>query len=327
MIIILHSALAEDAPLDEQDTLVQVAVVQNALEQLGFQVIAVPFTLDFIQLGKTLRQHNPSLVFNLVESVDGRGELIHLVPLLLEQLKIPYTGGNTKALFTSSDKILAKRLLNSAGIATPAWIELADLKKKSFPLDGPYLVKSVIEDGSIGIDQSSLVHDTLAFSEIIEDRTLRFGGQWFAERYIPGREFNLSLIAGDSGPQVLPVAEIKFIDFPEDQFQIVDYAAKWKTESKEYQNTPRSFDFDANDQALLEHLKTQALACWDLFEVTGYARVDFRVDQASQPYVLEVNVCPSLAPDAGFIAAAAQQGLSYEKVLERILSDARRRIV
>lgn len=321
MIIILHSSIAENATPDEHDTLVQVAIVQAALEKLGFEVIALPFTLDFPKLSATLRQHNPSVVFNLVESVEGRGELIYLAPMLLDQLAIPYTGGNAKALFTSSDKVLAKRLLKSANIATPDWFESADLPHKQFSPDGHYLVKSIIEDGSIGIDQTSLVNDAATFAKVISDRQHRFGGRWFAERYIPGREFNISILASDSGPEVLPIAEIKFIDFAEDQFHIVDYAAKWLVQSKEYQNTPRNFNFSDRDHQLLGHLKKLALACWNLFAVKGYARIDFRIDHLEQPWALEVNVNPALTPDAGFIAAAEKAGLSYERVIERILND------
>ncbi len=324
MIVILHSSIANDAPLDEHDTLLQVAVVREALQKLGLEVVAIPFTLDFAALKSTLQQYNPTVVFNLVESVNGRGELTHLVPSILEQLKIPYTGGSAKALFTSADKILAKRLLQSAAIPTPAWFELSDLKTKKFPSDGPYIIKSVIEDGSIGIDQTSFVRDQDAFVKIMQDRQCQFGGQWFAEHYIPGREFNISVLASSSGPQVLPIAEIKFIDFAADKFHIVDYAAKWETESNEYQKTPRSFSFSENDDFLLAHLKELSLTCWDLFAVSGYARVDFRVDHLDQPWVLEVNVCPSLAPDAGFIAAAKESGLAFEDVIERILQDARR---
>lgn len=317
MIVILHSAIAADAPLDECETMLQVAMVAKSLQELGYQVASVPFSLDLAHLGQVLQALQPKLIFNLVESVNGRGDLIHLVPVYLEQLRLPYTGGGAQALWATSDKILAKRLLTAANIATPAWLEALS---KSFPLDGPYIVKSVSEDGSIGLDQNSLVNDQQTFSRLIEDQRLCYGGQWFGERYIAGREFNVSILASPKGPEVLPLAEIQFIDFAADQFHIVDYAAKWVTTSAEYHNTPRTFDFAPSDQSLLVELQALALHCWQAFQLAGYARVDIRVDSDGKPWVLEVNVNPSLAPDAGFIAAANKAGLDYKNVVAHIIS-------
>lgn len=324
MIVILHSALQENASTDELDTLIQVSRVKKAVEKLGYEAMTVPFSLDFSKLTACLQQIKPTIVFNLVESVNGRGDLIHLAPLILEHLKIPYTGGNSRAFFQSSDKVLAKRLLQSAGIATPSWFGFLE---QPLVLDNaPYIIKSVMEDGSIGIDQTSLGSDPLSLLQVMQDRQRLYGGRWFAERYIHGREFNISILADQNGPKVLPAAEIKFLNFAADQFHIVDYAAKWASDSKEYHNTPRSFAFEEAEQPLLAKLQELSLACWQLFEMSGYARVDFRVDEQNQPWVLEVNVNPSLAEDAGFIAASSEAGLSYEDIIEKILQSARREL-
>ena len=131
------------------------------------------------------------------------------------------------------------------------------------------------------------------------------GGECFAEAYIDGREFNLSLLASKAGPQVLPPAEIRFEDYPEGKTRIVGYRAKWHESSFEYLHTVRSFEFPPEDDELLSRLKDLAVRCWSLFDLRGYARVDFRVDRDGRPWVLEVNVNPCLSPDAGFFAAAA----------------------
>ena len=96
--------------------------------------------------------------------------------------------------------------------------------------------------------------------------------------------------------------------------RIVDYAAKWHAGSFEFCNTVRRFEFDAADRPLLARLEDVAKACWRLFGLRGYARVDFRVDAAGRPWVLEVNVNPCLSPDAGFAAAAARRGLDLPAV-------------
>ena len=153
-------------------------------------------------------------------------------------------------------------------------------------------------------------------------RAERLGGEVFAEAYIAGREFNLSVLAGPDGPEVLPPAEIHFVDYPDDRPRIVGYRAKWDSDSFEYHHTPRSFDFPPPDAPLLAELCRLARACWDLFGLRGYARVDFRVDETGQPWVLEINANPCLSPDAGFGAAAERAGLSFPAVIARILADA-----
>ncbi len=149
-------------------------------------------------------------------------------------------------------------------------------------------------------------------------RRARFGGEWFAERYIEGREFNLSILEGRQGPEVLPVAEIRFVDYPLDRPRIVDYEAKWLEGSFAFAHTPRRFVEDATEADLASDLRRLAADCWRLFGLRGYARVDFRVDEAGRPWVLEVNANPCLSPDAGFMAAAAQGGLTATDVIAMI---------
>jgi D-alanine-D-alanine ligase len=112
-----------------------------------------------------------------------------------------------------------------------------------------------------------------------------------------------------------------FLGYPAGKRRIVDYAAKWDAGSFEFRNTVRRFEFDAADHALLARLVDIAMACWRLFGLRGYARVDCRVDAAGLPWVLEVNVNPCLSPDAGFIAAAMQRGLDLVAVIQRIVTD------
>lgn len=145
---------------------------------------------------------------------------------------------------------------------------------------------------------------------------------WFAEQFIDGREFNLSLIAGENGPIVFSPAEIDFSTFPPERPKIVGYSAKWDPDSFEYSATPRRFGFPPEDEVLLRQLATLAQRCWKVFHLRGYVRVDFRVDPRGQPWILEINTNPCLSPDAGFVAAAAQAGWSLDQVVAAILADA-----
>ena len=109
--------------------------------------------------------------------------------------------------------------------------------------------------------------------------------------------------------QLLPPAEMCFVGYPAGKPRIVNYAAKWDEHSFEFHATPRRFDFGAEDGDLLQRLAATARACWRLFDLRGYARVDCRIDGRGEVQVLEVNINPCLSPDAGFAAAAAQAGL------------------
>jgi D-alanine-D-alanine ligase len=139
---------------------------------------------------------------------------------------------------------------------------------------------------------------------------------------VDGREFNLSVLGrGGAGAEVLPPAEIRFVDFPRGKPRMVGYKAKWDEGSRESCCTPRSFDFPAEDAPLLADLAAAATRCWNLFGLRGHARVDFRVDGAGVPWVLEVNANPCLSSDAGFAAAAARSGLSQRDAIGRIVAD------
>jgi len=153
-------------------------------------------------------------------------------------------------------------------------------------------------------------------------RAGRAGSPWFAEAFIEGREFNLGLLDGPNGPTVLPPAEMLFEDFPEGKPRIVGYAAKWHEDSFEYSHTVRRFDLPGQDGALVAEMSRQALACWRLFGLRGWARVDFRVDGAGRPFILEVNANPCLSPDAGFAAGLARAGIPFIEAVGRIAAAA-----
>ena len=318
---LLFGRLPPRAGFDEQDVLVEAATVERALRELDWQVRRVPLGLDLRSAARRLSRLAPDFVFNVVESVEGRDRLVHLAPALLDSLGLPYTGSPTEAIFLTSSKLLAKQRMRAAGVPTPAWapIRPGAIPEPDFP--PPYIVKSVWEHASIGLTGTSVAPDRPALEQELRRRVSR---ELFVEAYVEGREFNLALLeeAGRQ-PQVLPPAEIQFQSFPEGKPRIVDYAAKWEGGSMEFAQTPRRFDFPDPDRGLLETLKDLALRCWELFALRGYARVDFRVDAAGQPWVLEVNTNPCLSPDAGFLAAAARAGLSPTEVVRRIVEGAR----
>jgi len=322
-VVIVHSALSPDSSPDDRDAQVQADAVQGALARLGHTSDRLTCDLDLAAVRDRLRQCRPDMVFNLVESLAGTGRLIAHFPSLLDALGLRYSGCRAEAVFLTSNKLLAKSCMRAAGIPTPPWIDAQDRSAKDNASGQPdrWMIKSVWEHASIGLDQDAILDRPTPQSLLacLEKRAALLGGSCFAEAYIDGREFNLSLLDGPDGVLVLPPAEILFDGYGDEKARIVDYRAKWDETSFEYHHTPRSFDFGHQDRPLLERLTDLARACWDLFHLRGYARVDFRVDARNRPWILEVNANPCLSPDAGFNAALRQAAISFDKAVDRIL--------
>jgi D-alanine-D-alanine ligase len=325
-IAVVHNSVPAAGAPDEQDVLAQADAVTDALRQLGHKPVRLAGGLNLSRIQSELRAVGPQMVFNLVESLDGTGRLIHLFPFLLDAMALPYTGAGAEALMLTSNKLLAKSLMESAGLPTPAWVASRAARGLGFfrrPRENPgrWIVKSVWEHASVGLDAEAVLEtaSTHLLHTLLEERAPRLGGACFAEAFIDGREFNLSLLESPDGLQILPPAEIIFEGFEAGQARIVDYQAKWDPDSYAYHHTPRRFDIDAADEGLMEDLRSLSRECWDLFGLRGYARVDFRVDHHGRPWILEINANPCLSPDAGFAAAVHRAGLSMTEAVGRIV--------
>ncbi|MFH2052161.1 MAG: D-alanine--D-alanine ligase [bacterium] len=322
-LLLVHNSVPPGAPPDEADVLVQAAAVQAALEHRGHNVERYACGLDLRGLEEAVDSASPDLVFNLVESLGGHGRLIHLVPDVLEAVGVPYAGCPADAIHLTSHKALAKRLMQDAGLPTPPWVTGGPFAGND-ERRGRWIIKSVWEDASLGLDDDALVDgDPDEVSALIDARAGTPGSPWFAEAFVEGREFNLAILDGPQGPRVLPPAEMLFQDYPEGKPRIVGYAAKWDEDSFEYSHTVRTFDFPAADGPLLTELSRLALACWVLFGMRGWARVDFRVDAGGRPWILEANANPCLAPDAGYAAALDRAGIPFHEAVEGIVASAR----
>ena len=332
-VAIVHNAVTDDSPPDAKDVLVQADEVLKALKTLGHKCAAFDCSLNLASMKHRLEQFAPDIVFNLVESLDGQGRLLHLFPSLLDTMAMPYTGSPSRALLTTTHKVMAKEIMAVGGLRTPYWIgpipresSILSLEEHRSLAAAPdptcWIVKSVWEHASFGLDEDGLLTDVPGkdIEKVLAARASGLGGACFAEAFIDGREFNISLLAGTQGPQVLPPAEISFADFDAGRPRIVGYRAKWEEDSYEYHHTPRSFDFTEKDKTLIEQLKADAVRCWKLFGLSGYARIDFRVDPNGLPWILEVNANPCLSPDAGFAAAVDRAGLTFQSAVEQVLA-------
>ncbi|HWC62633.1 MAG TPA: ATP-grasp domain-containing protein, partial [Rhizomicrobium sp.] len=148
-----------------------------------------------------------------------------------------------------------------------------------------------------------------------------FGGEWFAEAYVEGREFNIALLGNAHRLTVLPMAEMTFADWPEGQPRIVGYGAKWDEDSSGWKHTVRKFGVEKDEPVLAARLKEICERVWRGFALSGFVRVDFRV-RDGEPLVLEINVNPCISPDAGFAAAAAEARMDYDALIDEIVKAA-----
>ena len=317
-VVVLYNKISDDPKEDELDVLQQVEVVSRSLVNLGYEPVSIPFSFDLNAAITDIKKAEPAFIFNLVESIESHDELIYFSPAILQLLKVPYTGNPLEVMFVTTNKLLTKKQLRYHGISTSEWFTLDELDK--LDRNGKYILKPLWSEGSVGLDEHSV------FKANDEDylkklRDIEHKNSFFIERFIEGREFNISVLAGEDGPEVLPPAEIIFRDYPEGKHKVVGYTAKWDADSFEYNNTVRSFEFRQEDDQLLEDLKSLCINCWNKFRMKGYVRVDIRLDENNVPFVLEINSNPCISPDAGFIAAAGKAGLDYDKVIERIIKD------
>ncbi len=224
-IVILHNAVSSDDSPEDLDTIAQVRAISASLCRLGHCVVAVPCTLDLAALRETLLECRPQLVFNLVESLGGTDSLSYLASAVLDALALPYTGNSTDALFTTNHKLLAKRMMQLAGLPTPHWLSEdgcgpdADIA----PLGPPCIIKSVWEHGSRGLDDENVLSRAIreCVRSNLREFTARTGRPHFAEQFIDGREFNVPMLDGLDGPQILPVGEMDFSSLP--RRQTADY--------------------------------------------------------------------------------------------------------
>jgi D-alanine-D-alanine ligase len=286
---------------------------------------------------RELIRWRPDLAFNLVESLGGSDRLICCVPALLSVLHVPFTGSTALSLAVTSDKVEAKSRFIQAGIPTPGWHSLdrglAAGTAVSEWRAGRYIVKARDEHASAGLTDDSVVNvaEVAELERHLAAQETRWRRRCLAEQYIEGREFNVSLLADGGGanavPVVLPVAEIAFDGYPAAKPRIVGHAAKWQADSFEYTHTNRRFVAPAAEPKLVNELARLARECWRWFGLRGFARVDFRVSERGEPYVLEVNANPCLAPDAGYAAALAEARIPFVDAIARILESARASVV
>ena len=308
-------AYSDTAGGDELDPVAE--QVATALRDSGHEASIVAIHDDVEAMIAALRARKPELVFNLVEQFgeDLRGDIA--VTALLDLLGLHYTGCGPGELYLANDKALAKKLLAFEDLLYPKFAVFsadADMETGG-NLRMPLFVKPARMDASIGIDASSLVRDATTLMKRVVAIHEETSDAALAEEYIEGREIYVSIL-GNRDPQVLPPVEIDFTGFPDGQPRVLDARAKFEEDTAEYRGT-RAVIAELGDE-LAARLKKIALSAYRALKVRDYGRVDLRLAETGDIYVLEVNAGCYLEKDSELAMSARAAGIEYPALIARI---------
>jgi D-alanine-D-alanine ligase len=293
--------------------------VTSTLRQLGHDVRCVGVLDSLTELRSAIADWEPDVVFNLLEEFDGIVTYDQHVVAFLELMRQPYTGCNPRGLLLSRDKTLAKQLLAFHRIATPQFAVFRRGGRVHVPrkLRFPLFVKSTVEDASLGIAQASVVEDAARLKERIAFVHEQIKSDALVEEYIEGRELYVGVM-GNERLTRLPVWEMVFGSLPDSLAAIATRKVKWdKRYQAKYGITTRAAD--DLPPAVLATLDRLARRIYRALGLSGYARMDFRVNAQGQVYVLEANANPNLEAAEDFAESARAAGTSYGELLERLM--------
>lgn len=307
---LLFDGVSAFAPAADRLILETVDAIEQSLASEGNKVTRVPVTLDGRWVDK-LRRGKFDIVFNMCEGIDGAATLEPAVISVLELLGIPFTGSGSFTTALCLRKHAVNALLDQAGLPVPRFA----LVRRGTPLVNvgfPAIVKPAAEDASLGVEQRSVVRNMRALTARV-DSMLACWDELIVQRYVDGREVNVGLL----GNTVLPISEIDFSGMPRGRWRIVTYQSKWNEGSVE--------DLGAQSRCparlttkTANHVRRLALRAWSLVGGEGYGRIDMRIDERGQPWILEVNANPDIAYDAGLAGMALVAGIEYAPLIREI---------
>jgi D-alanine-D-alanine ligase len=324
-IAVVYNAYTEnipDVPGDRasmEDLRTQIRHTARTLRKLGHTITILPLAHDLFAFQRKLRRLNPKVVFNLYDDV-MHGALYDMrVAALVRMMGFPMTGSPALPLGLTRYKYMSASLFAGAGVPIPPntaileTVRSVDQHKWQFPL----IVQPSQEHAGIGLDRASVVTTKKALRERVREILRTYNQPALAQRFLPGREFNVSIIGGNR-LRVLPLAEVDYSGLPAEIPPIMSYAAKWIETSTEYQKT--NVICPANvEPELARRISNVALQAFRAVGARGYGRVDMRLDLANLPYVLEVNCNPCLDEGMGLARSAEKAGINYPQLLQMIV--------
>jgi D-alanine-D-alanine ligase len=293
--------------------------VITTLKSMGHDVYPVGLASDLAVIAKAREEHKPHIAFNLLEDFEGQALFDQHVVSYLELLKQAYTGCNPRGLTLAHDKALTKKILSYHRIAVPGFAVFPVGQKVVRPqrLKFPLFVKSVVEEGSVGISQASVVNDDTKLAERVEFIHRQTNNHAIAEQYIEGREIYVSVI-GNRKLQTYTPWELVINNLPEGALNIATGRLKW---NPDYQKKVGLVTKPANLPPELERdLKLLSKRIYRHLCLSGYARLDYRLTNNGKFYLLEANPNPQIAINEDFADSAAHSGLKYPQLLQKIIT-------
>ncbi|MCC7008085.1 MAG: ATP-grasp domain-containing protein [Acidobacteria bacterium] len=294
-------------------------VLTTLRDELRHDVHVLGVKDDLAGIRQAKDEFQPHIAFNLLEAFHEVGTFDQNVVSYLELLRLPYSGCNPRGMLLARDKALSKKLLQYHRVPVPDFATVPRGRKPRLPkrLTFPLIVKPLTQEASIGISQASVVEDADKLRQRVQFVHDSIGTDAIVEQYIEGRELYCGLI-GDHRVQALPVWEMTFAKMPEDQHRIATERVKW---SRKYQvktgiETAEAKDLPAGAADRIQHISRRV---FKVLELSGYARIDLRLDPAGRVHVLEANPNPQIARTEDFAESAKKAGLSYPDLLQRIL--------
>ena len=313
------SAPAEKSPLtrtlDKKEVEDEVA---EALGKLGHT--ATLHCLDgSVKSLHAIARLDCDLIFNLAESFAGNDTADACIAAYLELIDKRFTGAGSHGLLYAQDKAQAKKILEFHGLHTPVFARSYRGRLDfSHDLEFPVIVKPAREDGSIGIEFNAVVNSIRELMERIDWLHANFDSPVLIEEYVEGREIYVGVI-GNLKLQVFPVWEMKFEKMPEHSYRIATERVKW---NDAYQKKHGIITEAAPDlpEELANRVAQICRRVYRTLDLSGYARIDLRLDGEGRVYVLEANPNPQLAYGEDFAESAHHAGVSYETLLQKILT-------
>jgi D-alanine-D-alanine ligase len=292
--------------------------VRDAIESLGHEMFSVGVSDDLSTIRGAIDAHKPDVAFNLVEEFGGVGHFDAHVVSYLELRKQPYTGCNPRGLTLARDKALTKKILAYHGFKVPAFGIFPERRavKRAPDLEFPLFVKSLTEEGSVGISGASIVHDDDKLKERVEFIHRTTQSTALAEQFIDGREIYVGVMGNDR-VTVLPPWEFAMTKKGDGAPLIASSRAKW---DPAYQ---RQVGLKTGPAQLSkkshENLVEASKEIYRLLGMSGYARLDYRVTDEEEAYLLEANPNPQIAKDEDFALSAQHTGVDYPELIEQLM--------
>src|SRR5215207_6863334 len=316
-IVLLHT---KDAVDGEDDPVL--GQIEGALHAGGHETRRVMVDSAVEPLVSALTSERPDLVINLAESFAGKSALESNIAALLNLLDLRYTGSSPAGLLVAGDKTLSKKVLQFHGIKTP---EFATVYRGAVDWAGdvkfPLIMKPPQEDASLGITQKSVVRDVRELLEKIAEIQGEYQSPALAEEFVEGREFYVGVL-GNQNAKALPIIELDFSKFPADRPRIASWEAKWgdqgDAKGAEYEGSESVFPENLPDE-LRDRIQKAALEAFHALRLRDYARVDMRVTDAGEIYIIEVNPNCYLEAKSEFARAAERDGMTYDALIGQIV--------